>query len=210
VAARSREELRREYGVPAGKFVILSVAALNRYHKRTHYLVDEAAKLEGDFLLWLDGSLDHGDSDLIGYARSRLGERCRITQVPSSKVGELYRMADVMAHTATFEAFGLSIVEGASTGLPVLVHDAPHFRWLLPNPRAWVDMTEPGALASRIAFLMSHRDALPGIQCREPVMQRFDWAVLGAGYKTLYERVAEVPAASRGDSETNYFWQVHG
>jgi glycosyltransferase involved in cell wall biosynthesis len=208
--AKSKEELRREYRVPAQTFLILSVAAINRNQKRIDYLIDEAAKLEGDFLLWLDGSLDQGDPDLVEYARSRLGGRCRITQVPSSKVGELYRMADVMAHTAAFEAFGLSIVEAASTGLPVLVDDAPHFRWLLPNREAWVGMGAPGALAERLAFLMAHPQALAAIQCRESARQRFAWPALRDGYKAMYARVAELPEASRGKRGTNYFSQVHG
>jgi glycosyltransferase involved in cell wall biosynthesis len=208
--AKSKEELRREHGVPARTFLILSVAAINRNQKRTDRLIDEAAKLEGDFLLWLDGSLDQGDPDLVDYAKSRLGERCRITQVPSSKVGELYKMADVMAHPAAFEAFGLSIAEAASTGLPVLVDDTPHFRWLLPNSEAWVDMSAPGALAGRLAFLMAHPQALSAIQCKDSIRQRFAWAVLRDDYKAMYARVAGLPESSRGNTETNYFWQVHG
>lgn len=207
--ARTRQELRREYRIPEDAFVILSVAALNRSHKRTHYLVDEAAKLRGNFLLWLDGSMDQGEPDLIGYARSRLGDRCRITQVPTAKVGELYRMADVMAHTAVFEAFGLSIVEAASAGLPVLIHEAPHFRWLLSNPKAWVDMSSPSALADRLSALMANPELLREIGCREQVRQRFDWDVLKRDYRAMYERVSKLAPAGQGGAGKNYFWQLH-
>lgn len=209
-ARQNKEALRREYGVPPDTFVILSVAALNRTHKRTHYLIDEAASLEGNYLLWLDGSMDQGDQDLIGHARSRLGNRCRITHVPSDKVGELYRMADIMAHASVFEAFGLSIVEAASTGLPVITHDSPHFRWLLPNPQAWVDMTPTGALADRLSFLMAHPELLRDIQCREPVWQRFSWNILRQEYQAMYERVSALPLAGQGGPSKNYFWQLHG
>ena len=209
-APKSKEELRREYGVAPDAFVILSIAALNRTHKRTHYLIDEAARLGGNYLLWLDGSMDQGETDLIGYARSRLGDRCRITHVPSGKVGELYRMADIMAHASVFEAFGLSIVEAASAGLPVICHDAPHFRWLLPNPQAWVDMTSPGALAGRLSFLMAHPELLRDLQCREQIRQRFSWNDLRQEYKALYERVSALPPAGQGGASRNYFWQLHG
>jgi glycosyltransferase involved in cell wall biosynthesis len=208
--SRSREELRREYGVAPGTFVILSVAALNRSHKRSHHLIDEAAKLEGDFLLWLDASMDQGEPDLVDYAKSRLGERCRITHVPSAKVGELYRMADVLAHASVFESFGLSIVEASSSGLPVLIHDAPHFRWLVPNPQAWLDMTVPGALAGRLSFLMAHPEALGEIRRPDGVRRRFSWHFLRQDYKALYERVAEMPLARQGGANPNYYWQLHG
>ena len=207
---RSKEELRREYDVAPDAFVILSVAALNRAHKRVHHLIEEAARLQGNYLLWLDASMDQGEPDLIGFARSCLGDRCRITHVPTGKVGELYRMADVMAHASVFEAFGLSIVEAASTGLPVICHDAPHFRWLLPNPHAWVDMKSPGALANRLSFLMAHPASLRDLQCREQVRRRFSWNDLRPGYEALYERVSALPLAPSDGMSRNYYWQLHG
>jgi glycosyltransferase involved in cell wall biosynthesis len=188
-AGPDRAALRRAHGVDPDAFVILSVAAINRNHKRIDHLIDEVARLEGRPLLWLDGSLDHGDPDLIGYARRRLGDRCRITQVASDRVGELYRLADVMPHTATFEAFGLAMVEAAAAGLPVLVHDAPHFRWLLPRPECWVDMARPGALAERLAALMAGPIRLAALS--DPAStRRFAWDALRPRYRDLYQRVA--------------------
>jgi len=208
---RSRAELRREHGIADDTFVILSIAALNRAHKRSHHLIDEVAHLKGDFLLWLDASMDQGEPDLVEYAQSRLGSRLRLTHVPSDRVGELYRMADILAHASTFESFGLAIVEAASTGLPVLIHDAPHFRWLLPNPRCWVDMTEAGALARRLAALMQRREDLAGMRSSELVRERFSWSHLRPAYKTLYERTNAMPKAGRADgAPVNYFWQLHG
>ena len=110
-------------------------------------------------------------------------------------------MADVMAHAAIVEAFGLSIVEAASAGLPVVVHDAPHFRWLLPNPQAWVDMASPGALADRLSFLMAHPESLPGLRCREQVTRRFSWDNLRGEYKALYERVSDASPDGPGRPE---------
>ena len=38
--------------------------------------------------------LDLGDPDLIDYAKSTLGDRCRVTHLPTEKVGELFAMAE--------------------------------------------------------------------------------------------------------------------
>jgi glycosyltransferase involved in cell wall biosynthesis len=182
----SRSELRARRGIAPDRFVILSVAALNRGHKRTHHLIDEVASMSGDPLLWLDGSLDHGDPDLPDYARARLGDRVRVTHVPSDQVGELFALADVMPHAATFEAFGLAIVEAAAAGLPVVTHDAPHFRWLLPNPDCWIDMTAPGALTALL-----ERMAVDPAERARRVMQdhartAYGWAALRPAYADLY------------------------
>ena len=56
-------------------------------------------------------------------------------------------MADIFIHGATYEAFGVAITEAASTGLPMIVHNGPHFQWVIPNPNCWIDVSRPGALA---------------------------------------------------------------
>ena len=184
-----RAALRARHGIAPDTKVILSIAALNRGHKRTDHLVDEVAQLEGDVLLWMDGSLDHGDPDLVDYARNRLGPRVRITHVPSYQVGELYHLADVMPHAATNESFGLALVEAASCDLPVLAHDSPHFAWLLGNPASLVDMRAKGALATRLRSVLADTDQLAALRCRDHVLANFAWPALRQRYLDLYGHV---------------------
>ncbi len=188
-----RAALRRAYDIPADRFVILSVAAINRDQKRTDYLVDEVAALGGDTLLILDGSLDHGDPVLVDYARRKLGDRVRISQVASDKVGELYKLADVMTHVSMFESFGLTIVEAASTGMPVITHDGPHFRWLLPSPASWIDASRPGALTERLRSAMRDPAALNAMRVAPAVSDRYNWHELKARYAALYRHAASLP-----------------
>lgn len=188
--SQTRAALRRAHGIDEDAFVILSVAAINRKHKRIDYLIDEAVGLGEKSLLLLDGSLDHGDPDLIDYARRRLGGRCRITHVESDRVRELYHLADVMVHAATFEAFGLALVEGAGCGLPMLTHNGPHFRWLIPNPACWLDMNEPGALAAKLRVLMSDPVRCADLRC--DTEERFSWHRLRARYGDLYQHVGSL------------------
>ncbi len=194
----SRQDLRRKHGISDETFVILCVAAINRVHKRVDHLIEEASRLEGDVLLWLDGSMDQGDPTLVDLARSRLGDRCRVTSVASERVGELYRLADIMVLPSVTEAFGLVVVEALAAGAPVLTHDSPHFRWLVPNPACHVDMRAEGALAARLAHLRDHRTALRSMTCAADATRRFDWRNLKLQYLELYRRVADLPAPGRG------------
>lgn len=188
--AESREALRRRFGVSPDTFVILSVAALKRVHKRIDHLVSEAQRLKGDFLLWLDGSPE--DPELVAEARTALGPKCRITLVPSKDVGDLYHLADVMVHGALEEAFGLSIVEGLSTGLPVLTHNSWHFEWLTGSREGLVDMSSPGTLAAKLQGMMDRRvdDSEAGNQRSIGVRERFDWQNLKPAYLEQYRTLA--------------------
>lgn len=189
----SREELRAQHGIGKSTFVVLCVAALNRWHKRVDHLVEEFDRLEGDCLLWLDGSMDHGEPDLPGWVRSRLGERCRISRVPSHRVGELYRLADVKVLASEHEAFGLVLPEAMACGLPVLAHRSSHFRWLIGSDANLVDMTARGELAARLQRLQAN-PAERALLCRTAeTLARYDWANLKRDYLELYERVLSGP-----------------
>ena len=187
-----RNALRREYDVPQDTFVVLSVAALNRYHKRTHHLINEFANGPEKALLWLDGSLDHGDADLPNIARDRLGENVRITHVESDKVKDLFGLADIFVHTAGFEAFGIAIIEAAGYGIPILIHDAPHFQWLIPEDACRINMLEDGMLAEKLHQLVADKNGLSAMTVEEFAKNTYAWPVLRDSYASLYRRMMDM------------------
>jgi len=186
----SRADLRKKYGISESTFVILVVSAVKRLQKRVDYIVEEVSRMQGDFLLWIDGNPE--DPSIIEMAQSRLGPKQRITHVPTADVPELYHLADVMVHAALSEAFGLSVVEATSSGLMVLTHNAPHFQWLLGDPDCLLDMSKPGALAARLGELAGLRGQMAsnGRQRADCARRRFDWEALKPLYLDMYHRVA--------------------
>ena len=193
--AETRAQLRQRHGIADSTFVVLVVAAVKRAHKRVDHVIDEVTGLDGDVLLWIDGKPE--DASVIEQAQRQLGARVRVTHVPSAQVGELYALADVLAHAALQESFGLTVVEALCSGLPVVVHDAPHFRWLTGEPQALVDMQAPGALRQRLAALQAaHRAARPddeaaAAQARaQALRQRYDWDHLHDAHAVLYRQLA--------------------
>lgn len=185
-----QRELRDRHGIAASTFVILAVAAVKKVHKRVDHIVREVERLPGDVLLWVDGNPE--DDALVEFARQRLGSRLRITHVRSDDVATLYRAADIMVHAALEESFGLAIVEAACSGTPVLVHDDPHFEWLLGGRDRLVDMREEGALAARLATIAANREAerAAAHAGAEAIRRRFDWATLAPQYVDMYLRVS--------------------
>ena len=191
VTPLDRDELRRRFDVPSDAFVILAITSLNRQHKRVDYLIEEVSRLEGNFLLWLDGSLHpDGDATLLQLASARLGTRFRHTHVPSDRVGELFKLADVMVSAALYETFGMALVEAMCCGLPVVAHDSPHFRWLVGSAEHLEDMRSTGNLAARLAQLMRRPVGLRNPIDPSDVVRRFGWGQLKAGYLEMYGRLA--------------------
>ena len=188
----TKQGLRERHGVDRNTTVLLAISALKRPHKRVDHLIEEVARLgREDVLLWIDGSPE--DPSLVDLARDRLGRRCRITHVPSEQVPELLGLADVFVHAALEEAFGLAIVEAMSAGLPVLVHDSPHFRWLAGEHGRFVDMSESGALAAALRDAASAYASVTDELASE-ARRRFDWDVVVDTYLDMYRRLASAPA----------------
>lgn len=189
----SRSELRKKYGIREETFVILSVAALNRYHKRTDYVLDEFARIEGDVLLLLDGSLDHGDPDLIRIAKKRFGDRCHISRVESGQVGELYKLADVKVLASLYEAFALVVPEALIAGTAVLTHDTEHFRWLIGHEQNLLDMRQPGELSKKITAIWANPSEMEALRHPDEIRKKVAWEHIRADYIDMYHHVSTLP-----------------
>jgi glycosyltransferase involved in cell wall biosynthesis len=194
-ASASRAELRKRCGLRETTFVVLAVSAVKREHKRVDHIIDEVSRIDGDVVLWIDGNLE--DPEVPELARRKLGQRCRMTHVPSLEVRDLYRLADVLVHASLSESFGLAIVEALSSGLPVLAHDAPHFEWLVGDRGALVDMSRPGHLSRRLAELRKRptESKRAAAAASREMRRRFDWSVLKSAYLDMYRRVAAAAEA---------------
>lgn len=189
--AESKSDLRRRYGVSESTLVILSIAALDRKQKRVDHLIEEVARIDGDVLLWIDGSPNFSsDLTLVDLAKERLGERCRLSYSPSEKVGELLAMADVMVLASTMEGFGLVLVEALCSGTPTLSHNSPHFEWLIGEPELLVDMAAPGELAAKLQALAHDHDALKSFVDKDKYRARYSWPNLKPAYLDLFRHAA--------------------
>jgi glycosyltransferase involved in cell wall biosynthesis len=183
----SRDSARRELGLAEDSFVVLSVSALNRGHKRVHHLIEEISRVEGATFLCV-GRVE--DPDLLDEGRRKLGSRFIHTLLPFDRMGVAYSAADVFALGSVEEGFAMAVVEAMLCEIPVLVHSSEHFEWLVQDPECLVDMTEPGALAKQIGSLSDSLDAGRLKARRDVAHERFSWEGLSHAYVSMYERVS--------------------
>lgn len=174
-------EARARLGLPAGGRILLDVAAVNRRHKRSDVLIEEVARVAGEPALVLAGHPE--ERDLLELGRARLGDRFFHLRLRPEQMPLVYAAADVFIHAAVEEGFCLAAVEAMAAGLPVVVHDSPHFAWLVGDEGQLADMTRPGALAGALAGLPAEAGERNRARAAD-----FDWAAVGPGYVDMYER----------------------
>ena len=197
-SAEEKQRLRNELGLPQGRPLIISVAALNFTHKRLDYLIEEVANLPAPrpFLLMLG---QHGDESqqVIELARARLErEDYAIKTVAPDAVASHLRAADAFVLSSLREGLGRVFLEAAAQGLPCLTHDYSVARYALGDRGYFADLTQSGALTRLLQTVLAQEDTPEQkIARHRETYRRFSWDALAPSYVEMFKD-ASSPATS--------------
>lgn len=196
-----RQALRRRLGLPKKRAIVISVAALNRWHKRLDYVVTEVARLpEPRPFLLMVGQPEAETDALRALAQELLGaEGYNIRTVPRSEIDALLRASDVFVLASLSEGLPRGLVEAAAQGLSCVAHDYPVARFALGPHGHLADLTDPGALASMLATVIGSGEDAGGAQARHRfAYENFSWDRLRPQYvELLHGAVGGVDFRSR-------------
>ncbi len=147
-----RGALRERFGLPSDRTIVISVAALNRWHKRLDYVIEELARLpEPRPFLLLVGQPEAETEGLRSLATELLGDDGHsFRSVPRPDVDRLLRAADVFVLASFAEGLPRALVEAMDRGLPCLAHDYGIPRYAMGDHGRLADLHQPGALAGLI------------------------------------------------------------
>ncbi len=190
--AESRQELRRRYGYTESDWVVICLAAWNRYHKRLDYLIEEIASLNDPTVKLLAcGQPETETPSLKGLARRLLGRRVSWQTLPRQEVAKVLCLADCFVLPSLQEGLGSAIVEAAMAGLPVVCHPHAGARYILGDDRWMTDLSRPGNLAIRLKELRNHPPSQAVLSLmQEQVQAKFGAGALGARFVEMVHRVA--------------------
>lgn len=189
-----REQLREQLGVPKVGRVILCVAALDRASKRVDRLVQAIGLLGDRYHLVLCGPVD--DASVLAEARRSLPGRFTHLTVPHRQMNDVYALADLLVVPSLLEGFGLAVIEALFAGVPVLLHDCAHFRWLV-GP-SWDLFTDVGGTTTLAASIQDVGEKLAilrqkTLELRPEIVRRFAWRNLRDSYTGMYAKAVASP-----------------
>jgi glycosyltransferase involved in cell wall biosynthesis len=148
---------RVRFGLPADRPILLTCAAIRRFHKRIDVLLRAfgAATRGTNALLVVAGGHEADTDALIAEGSAVLGDRVRfLPNLPRDAMPDLYRAADAFVLASLFEMFGIVLLEALATGLPVLCNDTPDFRDIAGPAGLYADLAQEPAFAAGIADLL--------------------------------------------------------
>ena len=184
--------------IAAGEPFVLCAAGGISPHKNIGTLLEAYARLgQPAPRLVVVGALgDETYASSAGAVRehaTRLGLGDRVLfpgHVPDEVLAALYRRAAVVVNPSRAEGFGLTAVEAAVSGAPLLLSDLPAHRETLGGAAVFFDPLDAHELAARLGELLAD-DAL-----RARVAQRCAEAVAGRSWAAAGTRLAELVHAA--------------
>jgi glycosyltransferase involved in cell wall biosynthesis len=185
-----RAGLRARLSLPLDRHIIVSAAALNRYHKRLDYLIEEVSRLPPPrpFLL-LIGQEEAETPGIRALAAERLGpDGQSIRTVSRSEVPDLYRASDTFVLASLGEGLPRALIEALGWGLPCVAHDYPVARFALGPHGEFADLSAPGALAGLLSEVMQRGEDVETARRRHRfAYESFSWDRLRPRYVELLQ-----------------------
>jgi 1,2-diacylglycerol 3-alpha-glucosyltransferase len=187
-----RKVLREKLNLPPDRPLILSVAAINKTHKRMDYLIREVANLpEPRPYLLLLGQIDQESSEIIQLGQELLGTgHFQSKTVTSMEISDYYSVADLFVLASLNEGFGRVFLEAMGHGLPCLVHDYEVTRFILQDQGYFSDFSIPGALTTLVQNVLDQDNENAAYERHQAVYERFSWDKLKPTYIQMIHRCA--------------------
>jgi glycosyltransferase involved in cell wall biosynthesis len=186
-----REVLRRRLELPEKQPLLLSVAAINKSHKRMDYVIREVASMpEPQPYLLLVGQQDLESSEILQLGNQLLGAaHFQIRTVDRNEVADYYKIADAFVLASLNEGFGRVLVEAISYGLPCLVHDYEIARFVVGEEGYFGNFELTGSLASLIPQALAEGYEISKRDLRyRSAYDRFSWEKLRPRYVEMIQR----------------------
>lgn len=176
--------------IPAGKNVILFCASsLDNEYKGYSYLI-EALKLIRDksrYCLLVIGRDIDADALPEGYDIRKYGYIAE-----TSRMNEIYAMADVFVLPSVAETFGCVALESLASGTPIIAFETGGIPEIVSPETGWVvERKNSKKLAKQIENAFEDRDSLAAMRpaCRARAEKLYTLDGMLERYKTLYEQM---------------------
>jgi len=208
-STRNRRDVRLALGLDESDWVVVCVAAWNKYHKRIDYLLEEVARISDPRVkLILCGTPEAETRGLQELGWNLLGDRAKWLTVSDDEVGDILRASDVFVLPSLRECLGNALMEAAMSGLPVATHPHDAARFGIEDDFWMIDLSVPGNLAKRLLWLREHPPEFERLsKLKDDVARRFDEGAQAAKFEKMVLRLlpgaaqTSAPGGSHMDGE---------
>lgn len=156
----ARHKTRQSLGLKDNDWVIVCVAAWNKYHKRIDYLLEEVANFDDpNCRLLLCGTPEVDTKELKLLGNRLLGDRVQWLSVSQEKLTDILHASDVFVLPSLREHLGNAQIEAILCGLPLIVHPHDGARFVVEDDYWMTDLSQAGNLTRRLVWMRENAEA---------------------------------------------------
>ena len=182
--------LREELSINHESTMLLNVGAINRYHKRTDYVISELKTIlnSGKYILYCLGQEEEDTLSIKNEFIDLINNGSLVIKtVDTKEIYKYYKAADLFIMGSLFEGFGRSIVEALSYGLHCILHEHPGFKTLAGQHATYIDMSKKDSLSALSPHLFEFKNnELKSHEAFNFVLEKYDWDNVVDEYKKLF------------------------
>lgn len=186
-------KIRKEFDIPEDAFVILTVAAVKKTHKRIDYLLKEIATIKdkNNIYLVIAGGKTPETDELVNMGKALLKEHVRfLIDVDREKMPEIYAAADIFTLCSIKEMMPIALLEALSSGLPCICNRYPVLEWMVGAGGTCKDLSHEGVLASAIIDYFDEKKRKEvGDLARAQAVNNFSKEIVANQMMKMYEDV---------------------
>ncbi len=196
---RAVAAIRARFAIPADAPLLLTVNQLHPRKRIELFIQSLAAVRESDPAVvgvivgtGVDEVRLRAEAERVGVADTTIFAGF----VPDADLPALYRAATIYLHTGRDETFGLSVLEAAWSGVPVVAVDEGGPRDILRGGESgWLVAAEVGAIAAAVQRILDDPTAAAhrATQARADVRARFRWEDGAAALIAAVEALRDSP-----------------
>lgn len=148
-------QLRQDLNIPQNAFVVLSVAAIKRAHKRIDYLMREVAAListgSQNVYLVVAGGQTPQTEEMMALGKNLLRDHIRfLVNQSHDQMPGIYNLADIFVLCSLKEMMPIALLEALASGLPCLGNTYPVIQWMIADGGESITMSKDGELTETI------------------------------------------------------------
>jgi 1,2-diacylglycerol 3-alpha-glucosyltransferase len=198
LSPEAQKHCRQRLGLPLDRPIVLSVASIDKSHKRIDYLIRSVSQLSGElpFTVML-GHQGAESAEIIQLAQTSLGKgNFQISTVAADQVEQYYQVADIFVLPSLREGLPRALPEALSYGLPCLAHDYEVAHYALGPEGYYADFSTPDGLTQLLQqVLQNERSDEKRWQRHQFAYERFSWEMLSPEYLQMFRNCMDMPMA---------------